>query len=108
MTDSIGYSLHSQKGENDIESLFHLCQGIHQELAVIICHCHAVTDRAIRACALQGACSLEEIGECTGAGTNCGGCHSAITDIVRESTTEGHGEVAVRRLPMVIEPSRAA
>jgi bacterioferritin-associated ferredoxin len=76
--------------------------------AVIICHCHAVTDRAIRACALEGACSLDAIGECTGAGTNCGGCHSAIEEIVRDCTREGPGEVAVRRLPLVLEPSRAA
>lgn len=79
-----------------------------QRPAVIVCHCHAVTDRAIRACALKGACSVEEIGECTGAGTNCGGCHSAIESIVRERTSEGPGEVAVRRLPLVSEPSRAA
>jgi len=82
--------------------------GFLQKVAVIVCHCNAVTDRAIRACALEGACSLEEIGECTGAGTNCGGCHSAIAEVVRESAAGGPGEVAVRRLPLVLEPSRAA
>jgi bacterioferritin-associated ferredoxin len=79
-----------------------------RDTAVIVCHCHAVTDRAIRACALKGACSVEEIGDCTGAGTQCGGCHSAIESIVRECTSEGPGEVAARRLPLVLEPSRAA
>jgi bacterioferritin-associated ferredoxin len=77
-------------------------------VAVIICHCHAVTDRAIRTCALEGARSIEDVGECTGAGTNCGGCHSAITDIVRDCRAEGPGEVAVRRLTVIVEPSRAA
>jgi bacterioferritin-associated ferredoxin len=94
--------------ENDIESLFQLCQVSGEEFAVIVCHCHAVTDRTIRACARDGACSVEQIGDSTGAGTHCGGCHSAITDIVREVAQEGPGEVAVRRLALVVEPSRAA
>jgi bacterioferritin-associated ferredoxin len=75
---------------------------------VIVCHCHAVSDRAIRACALKGACSLEEIGDATGAGTCCGGCHSAIEEIVVECAVESSGEGGVRRLPLVAEPSRAA
>ena len=82
--------------------------GFLQKVAVIICHCNAVTDRAIRACAREGACSVEQIGECTGAGTSCGGCHSVIAEIVHESTVEGPAGVAARRLPLVVEPSRAA
>jgi len=75
---------------------------------VIVCHCHAVSDRTIRACARQGACSLEEVGDATGAGTCCGGCHSVIEDIVRECTVDGPGAAATRRLPLVREPDRAA
>jgi bacterioferritin-associated ferredoxin len=79
-----------------------------QKVAVIVCHCRAVSDRAIRASLLEGACTLEEVGERTGAGTCCGGCHTAIAEIVRGRTTDGPAEVAVRRLPLVAEPSRAA
>ncbi|HEX6276931.1 MAG TPA: (2Fe-2S)-binding protein [Polyangiaceae bacterium] len=79
-----------------------------ESFAVIVCHCQAVSDRAIRACALKGACSLEEVGDATGAGTCCGGCHSVIEEIVRECAAEGPSEIAVRRLPLVVEPSRAA
>jgi bacterioferritin-associated ferredoxin len=66
---------------------------------VLVCHCRAVCDRTIRQCVRSGTTSLEGIGECTGAGTGCGGCQDAILDIV-----EGEeGEPSLRKLPMFSE-----
>ena len=53
---------------------------------MLVCHCRAVCDRVIRQCVRAGTTSLEGIGDCTGAGTGCGGCHDAILDIVEGET----------------------
>ncbi|HET8602204.1 MAG TPA: (2Fe-2S)-binding protein [Segeticoccus sp.] len=41
---------------------------------MIICHCEVVTDRDVRAALDQGACTLAQACQATGAGQNCGGC----------------------------------
>lgn len=48
-----------------------------------ICSCHNVTKGGIRtAVADGGACTLDEVKKCTKAGTGCGGCVAAMTDII--------------------------
>ena len=91
-----------------LKVLFNYVRLVFKSFALIICHCHAVTDRAIRACALDGACSIERVGECTGAGTKCGGCHASIAEIVGETAAQGPSEISARRLPMARERDRAA
>lgn len=59
---------------------------------MIVCHCHGVTDREIRACVQKGARSPDDVGEHCGAATACGGCAELVEEIV-------HGER--RRLCMV-------
>lgn len=50
---------------------------------MIVCHCHCVSDREIRALVRCGVDSADSVGERCGAGTACGGCRSLVHDIVR-------------------------
>ncbi len=57
---------------------------------MIVCHCHAVTDREIRAAARDcGARTCEDIKQVCSAGGDCGGCTSRVQMIVQ-------GECGVR------------
>lgn len=49
-----------------------------------VCLCTGVTDRGIRETIAEGASSVEEVAHCTGAGTRCGTCVSAIAALVEE------------------------
>jgi bacterioferritin-associated ferredoxin len=49
---------------------------------MIICHCKGVTDRSIRKAVRDGAISLEEVGRACGAGSSCGGCQNAVSDLI--------------------------
>ena len=48
----------------------------------IICVCHGVGERTIRAAATDGSHSLEAVGAATRAGTNCGSCRPAIARLL--------------------------
>jgi bacterioferritin-associated ferredoxin len=44
-----------------------------------VCHCMAVTDRAVRAAIASGARSITDItASCRGAGRGCGGCRDRL------------------------------
>ena len=45
---------------------------------MIVCHCRAVTDRAVRSVIRGGAIELDEIASLCGAGSDCGGCQERI------------------------------
>lgn len=47
-----------------------------------VCICHAVTDRDLHDAATSGACTLEEVGQRTRAGTGCGTCHERIQAVL--------------------------
>jgi len=49
---------------------------------VIVCHCRAVSDRAIRASIREGATTVEAVSECTGAAECCGGCEPMVAEIL--------------------------
>jgi bacterioferritin-associated ferredoxin len=51
---------------------------------MIVCHCHRVCDRTIRAAVRDGACTEEAISESCGAGSMCGGCVPVVTEIIEE------------------------
>ncbi|WP_434387699.1 (2Fe-2S)-binding protein [Melittangium boletus] len=51
---------------------------------MIVCLCHAVSDRIIRARIAEGARTVEKLGEVCGAGTGCGGCHDQMTQLIGE------------------------
>lgn len=46
------------------------------------CMCHAVTVSEVEAVVLDGATTVEDIGEATGAGTGCGCCHGRLLKIM--------------------------
>jgi bacterioferritin-associated ferredoxin len=49
---------------------------------MIVCHCFRVSDREIRSCVREGACSVGDVGHACDAGTGCGGCRPEIASIV--------------------------
>jgi bacterioferritin-associated ferredoxin len=50
---------------------------------MLVCHCHALTDRDIRrAIRTTGACNVAEVGDHCGAATGCGGCYELVEEIV--------------------------
>jgi bacterioferritin-associated ferredoxin len=55
---------------------------------MIVCLCHGVNDRTIRACVKDGAGSVQEVGRRCGAGTDCGSCRRSIRELIREHDVE--------------------
>ena len=51
---------------------------------VIVCHCEAVSDRAIRKAVRKGAQTVDEIAERCRAGAYCGGCTPEVARILDE------------------------
>ena len=52
--------------------------------SMLVCHCHALTDRDIRrAVRASGACNVAEVGDHCGAATGCGGCYEVVAEIVQ-------------------------
>lgn len=51
---------------------------------MIVCHCHACTDRDVRQAVRCGAWDQEEVGRLCGAGRSCGGCRETILKILRD------------------------
>lgn len=62
---------------------------------MIVCHCHRVCDRAIRAAVQAGAATQEDVSEACGAGTRCGRCKPAVRELVDSE------RAAVRSLPVL-------
>ena len=75
-----------------------------------VCLCHGITDRQVRHALREGACSVDQVMECTAAGTCCGGCRPAIAEIVERARAEGAEAPSSRHsLPMLpTAPSAAA
>ena len=56
-----------------------------------ICICNAVTEKAVRECARNGACSLEELSFELGVGAGCGRCRECASELLRDL----HGDKAL-------------
>jgi len=56
--------------------------------AMYICLCNAVTERDIRACAEEGACSLRDLERCLGVGTACGRCKQSAKELLNETRSD--------------------
>jgi len=52
---------------------------------LLLCICKAVTDRDVDAAVHAGALSVDEVGACCGAGTDCGACREAIEERIETS-----------------------
>jgi bacterioferritin-associated ferredoxin len=67
----------------EVELDFHYQLAKFQE-SMLVCHCHALTDRDIRrAVRASGACNVAEVGDHCGAATGCGGCYEVVAEIVQ-------------------------
>ena len=51
---------------------------------MIVCHCHAVSDRAIRQAVREGACSYRQVALSCQAGRSCGGCRPVVLQVMDE------------------------
>lgn len=74
---------------------------------MIVCHCRAVSDRTIRACARAGITTVEGIGQITGAATGCGGCEDLVCELIEEEqgrSTDPSSISCARKLPVVSDP----
>ena len=49
---------------------------------MLVCHCHGVSDRAIRRAARNGAATRREVSRACRAGRSCGGCIPIIDKIL--------------------------
>lgn len=54
----------------------------------IVCECFGVTNRQIKEAVENGASTLEEVADKTGAGTGCGACSDDLQRLVDFFTTE--------------------
>ncbi|HTQ07001.1 MAG TPA: (2Fe-2S)-binding protein [Polyangiaceae bacterium] len=79
---------------------------------MIVCHCRAVSDRAIRASVREGASSLEAVSERTGAAECCGGCEPMVAEILDEELAARAGgsspHVTTLRPLRILRDPRAA
>jgi bacterioferritin-associated ferredoxin len=64
---------------------------------MIVCHCRAVSDRAIRAEIEQGAAREDELTARCGAGGHCGGCLPALQRLLAQ-----HDRCLAERAPEAI------
>jgi bacterioferritin-associated ferredoxin len=48
---------------------------------MMVCHCEAVNDEAIRSEIASGALDADALADRCGAGSRCGGCHAAIDEL---------------------------
>ena len=67
--------------------------------AMIVCHCHRVSDRQVRRCVRRGASTLRDVGAGCKAGTGCGGCMRAVVEVMDEEAQRGGG---ISLLPLLI------
>ena len=76
---------------------------------MIVCHCHGVTDREIRASVQCGARNCADVADACGASSGCGGCEELVAEIVhaeRRHLTMVHAESSTRNcLPQLEQPS---
>ena len=56
---------------------------------MIICHCEVISDHAVVAAIDDGARTLEQVCQMTGAGQKCGGCLFSLKQVLCQ-----HGQIA--------------
>ncbi len=61
---------------------------------MIVCHCRALSDRAIREVIRRGAHSPREVALACHAGRSCGGCIPAVRELIRIETSRGSADCA--------------
>lgn len=66
-----------------------------QREPMIVCHCRCVCDRVIRAAIRAGASSEDAVSDACGAGSGCGGCIPALTELIEEELGSDHRHLSV-------------
>ncbi|MGH0028146.1 MAG: (2Fe-2S)-binding protein [Myxococcota bacterium] len=61
---------------------------------MIVCHCKAVNDRAIRQAVREGACSYRQVALACQAGRTCGGCRPSVLQVMDEELAAGNGSTS--------------
>lgn len=56
---------------------------------MLVCHCKAVTDRAIDAAVSAGASCPRSVVRATHAGTGCGGCLQTLRSMIEDALRPG-------------------
>jgi bacterioferritin-associated ferredoxin len=51
---------------------------------MIVCHCHRINDRVVRAAIRAGADTEEAVADACGAGSCCGGCVPTVSELLDE------------------------
>jgi bacterioferritin-associated ferredoxin len=64
---------------------------LQERAPMFVCICKAVTDSQLDSAIEQGAQTVEDLGACTGAGTDCGGCHNALEAQVKRTCARMSG-----------------
>ena len=59
----------------------------------MVCVCHGIGENVIREAAMGGAATVDAVGACTSAGTNCGSCRPAIARLLEWNPIQ-HREAA--------------
>jgi bacterioferritin-associated ferredoxin len=54
---------------------------------MIVCHCRAISDRAIRSAIERGVACEDQLAEHCGAGGHCGGCLPALQRLLDQHRT---------------------
>ena len=50
-----------------------------------ICICNAVTEKAVRECARNGVCSVDELALELGVGAGCGRCRDCANELLQDA-----------------------
>lgn len=61
---------------------------------MVVCHCHAVSDRQIREEIQSGALDADALADRCGAGTRCGGCGPVVEALLAETRVSLVGSAA--------------
>jgi bacterioferritin-associated ferredoxin len=61
---------------------------------MVVCHCHVVSDRELRAEIASGALDATDLAMRCGAGSRCGGCGPVVEAILAEEKVRLHGSLA--------------
>jgi bacterioferritin-associated ferredoxin len=73
---------------------------------LIVCHCHAVSDRDIRRAARDGALSVQDVARDCGAASGCGGCAAAVRELLDEVHGPSYTQLSVvTPAPVAPQPS---
>ncbi len=66
---------------------------------MIVCHCKAVSERAIRRAIRSGASCPLRVGQTCGAGSVCGGCRPVVEDLLADEQSSREAFPALTLAP---------